>query len=129
MSRVSGGAGRAPFEQVPGSRVEACGAELFEVECIAQPVGRVENRADGQRVLDLLTCDSCGQHVPHVRDAFPVWVGFPRIRGVARSPPLDRGGVYVGEHGINLRLVLSRTSAGPPANAARMVCRTADLIR
>jgi hypothetical protein len=42
------------LEQILGSCLEAVGAEHFEAEGVAEPVGRVERDADRQRVLDLL---------------------------------------------------------------------------
>jgi len=43
-----------PLEQVPGSCLEALGAEHLEAEGVGEPVGRAERGADRQRVLDLL---------------------------------------------------------------------------
>ena len=52
----AGTAGRlpvTPLEQVPGSCLEALGAEHLEAEGVGEPAGRVERGADRQRVLDL----------------------------------------------------------------------------
>jgi hypothetical protein len=39
-----------PLEQVPGTCLEALGAEHLEAEGVGEPAGGVERRADRQRV-------------------------------------------------------------------------------